>query len=271
MVGAGLAWVDTHCHIADESELAVLDRAASAGIAACVVIGTDVESSVRAMRIAKKTPPGGVVWPTRFASIGLHPHDASTGTEGISRLIRESVTVLDGDRPPGSLVAVGECGLDYFYEHSSRAAQRRAFGEQIALANAHDLTLVIHTRDAWEDTFSILSDTGVPHRTILHCFSGGPEEAERFVSLGCFLSFSGIVTFKNAESIREAATVCPADRLLIETDSPYLAPVPHRGAVNEPGYVAIVGEFLAELRGEDPATFSATTVTNAARAFAARW
>ena len=134
---------------------------------------------------------------------------------------------------------MGECGLDYYYEHSPRDAQRRAFAEQIALAGDHDLALVIHTRDAWPETFDILGAEGVPERTVFHCFTGGPEEARRCLDLGAWLSFSGIVTFKAAADLREAAALCPLDRMLVETDSPYLAPVPHRGidqyAAN-PGY-----------------------------------
>ena len=126
-------------------------------------------------------------------------------------------------------MAVGECGLDYHYEHSPRRAQRAAFAEQIALAHRHGLALVIHAREAWDDLFDVLGAEGVPERTVLHCFTGGPAEARRCLDAGMFVSFSGIVTFKNAAEVREAAARCPLDRLLVETDSPFLAPVPHRG------------------------------------------
>ena len=135
------------------------------------------------------------------------------------------------------LVAVGECGLDYHYDHSPRDAQRTAFAEQIALAQRHGLALVIHARQAWDDLFDVLEAEGVPERTVLHCFTGGPEEARRCLDAGMFVSFSGIVTFKNAVEVREAAALCPLDRLLVETDSPFLAPAPHRGKANEPAFV----------------------------------
>ncbi len=268
---ASTRWVDTHCHVDDESALEVFDRARAAGVDACFVIGTDEESSERAVRVARRLPPQGGAWPVRFAAVGLHPHEASVGTSGVARLIRSEVTPIGEGRAPGSVVAVGECGLDYYYEHSPKPAQRTAFGEQIALANEHDLSLVVHTRDAWDDTYAILVDHGVPARTIIHCFSGPPEVAERFVELGAYLSFSGIVTFPSAEEVRASAVLCPSDRLLLETDAPYLAPVPHRGRPNEPAYVGVTGALVADLRGEDAAELADRTRANAMTAFAARW
>jgi TatD DNase family protein len=147
------------------------------------------------------------------------------------------------------VVAVGECGLDYFYEHSPRDAQRAAFAAQVALAAAQDLALVVHTRDAWDDTVDILAAEGMPARTVIHCFSGGPDEARRCLDLGAHLSFSGIATFKNADDVRAAAALCPLDRLLVETDAPFLAPVPHRGRPNEPAFVVLVGAAIAAARG----------------------
>jgi len=132
------------------------------------------------------------------------------------------------------VVGIGECGLDYHYDFSPRPAQREAFAAQVALANSSGLALVVHTRAAWDDTFDILQAQGVPERTVFHCFTGGAHEARRALDLGAWLSFSGIVTFKNATDIREAAALCPLDRLLVETDSPYLAPVPYRGQPNRP-------------------------------------
>ena len=149
----------------------------------------------------------------------------------------------------GAVVAVGECGLDYYYEHSPRPAQREAFAAQIALAHLHGLTLVIHARDAWDDLFDVLAAEGVPERTVLHCFTGGPDEAARCLRAGMFVSFSGIVTFKNASDVRAAAALCPLDRLLVETDSPFLAPVPHRGRPNEPALLPLVGATVAGVKG----------------------
>lgn len=165
------------------------------------------------------------------------------------------------------VVAIGECGLDYHYENSPRTEQREAFARQIALAHEHGLSLVVHTRDAWSDTFDVLDAEGTPESTIIHCFTGGPDEARACLDRGAYLSFSGIVTFKNAGEIREAAMLCPSDRVLVETDSPFLAPVPHRGKTNEPAWVTVVGEAVARLRGVDAGEFAHTTTANALRAF----
>ena len=167
----------------------------------------------------------------------------------------------------GAVVAVGECGLDYYYEHSPRNAQRSAFAAQIALAHAHDLTLVIHARDAWADLFDVLAAEGVPARTVLHCFTGGVDEVERCLGAGMFVSFSGIVTFKNAADVRAAAARCPLDRLLVETDSPFLAPVPHRGRTNEPSYLPYVGEAIAAVKGCSPHDVMEQSAAAAAFAF----
>ena len=149
------------------------------------------------------------------------------------------------------LVGIGECGLDYFYEHSPRAQQRQAFSAQIALAFELDLALVVHARDAFDDLFDLFASEGVPPRTVIHCFTGTPDDAHGCLERGCDISISGIVTFKNADALREAARLVPLERLHVETDSPFLAPVPYRGRKNEPAYVAVVGEYVAELRGED--------------------
>ena len=162
---------------------------------------------------------------------------------------------------------MGEAGLDYYYEHSPREAQRAAFADQIQIAHQRNLPLVIHTRDAWDETFDILRAESVPERVIFHCFTGGPDEARRCLELGAFLSFSGIVTFKNATGVAEAARMCPNDRVLVETDSPYLAPVPHRGRTNQPAHVADVGRFVADLRNSAVDEFAALTSANARIAF----
>jgi TatD DNase family protein len=158
---------------------------------------------------------------------------------------------------------VGECGLDYHYDHSPRDVQRDVFAAQVALAHAHDLALVIHTREAWDDTLAILEAEGVPERTVFHCFSGGPVEARRCLDLGAHLSFSGIVSFPSADDLRAAAAACPAERLLVETDSPYLAPLPHRGKRNQPAWVTLVGEAVAAARGEPAEAVAEATWRNA--------
>jgi TatD DNase family protein len=164
-------------------------------------------------------------------------------------------------------VAVGECGLDYHYDHSPRADQRIAFAAQIELALHHRLPLIIHSREAWDDTLAILADAGVPPVTIFHCFTGGPEEARRCLELGAYLSFAGIVTFKNAGPVRAAASMCPLDRLLVETDAPLLTPVPYRGRPNEPALLPLVGMAVAEARAEPARVVADATSDAAARAF----
>lgn len=252
MTGA-TGWTDTHCHIHDDKMAHDVDetltRAREHGVDRFVVIGTDAPTCEAATTIASGRDD---VWVT----VGLHPHDATQGVDSI-------VPFIGRDR----VVAIGECGLDYYYEHSPRDVQMRAFAEQIALAKQHDLTLVIHTRDAWEDTFEVLDAEGMPENTIIHCFTGGPAEARACLDRGAYLSFSGIVTFKNAAELREAAVLCPIDRILVETDSPFLAPVPHRGQPNEPAHVGIVGTAIADLRHHDVADFARSTTTNALRAF----
>ncbi len=144
----------------------------------------------------------------------------------------------------------------------------RCSPEQVELARRHGLTLVIHTREAWDDTFGILADAGVPERTIVHCFTGGPDEARRCLDLGASLSFSGVVTFKNAEPVRQAAALCPLDRLLVETDTPFLAPVPHRGTLNEPSRVPLVGATIALVKQVETLQVATASTRNARSMFA---
>ncbi len=181
-----------------------------------ITVGCDRESSLEALHVA-------ATFPEVHATVGLHPHEARHGVETIADLF---------DRSP---VAVGECGLDYHYDHSPRDDQRAAFAAQIGVANRLGLPLVIHTREAWEDTFAILDAEGVPARTIFHCFTGGPDEARQCVERGAYVSFSGIVTFPGAPEVREAAAIVPLDRTLVETDSPYLAPDPAPRQAQPPG------------------------------------
>jgi TatD DNase family protein len=164
-------------------------------------------------------------------------------------------------------VAVGECGLDYHYDHSPRDVQRAVFAAQIRLSHDHDLPLVIHTREAWDDTFAVLDAEGVPARTVFHCFSGGEAEARRALAVGGYLSIAGVVTFPSAGDIREAVRMCPLDRLLVETDAPYLAPVPHRGKPNRPGLVPVVGAAVAEVRGLAAEAVAEATWANAETVF----
>jgi TatD DNase family protein len=215
-----------------------------------ICIGTDATTSAAAIEMAAGAGPG--IW----ATVGLHPHDASQGTD-----------TLDGLWDAPRVVAVGECGLDYHYDHAPRSQQRQAFAAQIGVAHARGLSLVVHTRDAWDDTFAILASEGVPERTIVHCFTGGPHEAERCLGLGTFISFSGIITFRNATDVRAAAALCPLDHLMVETDAPFLAPVPHRGQPNEPAWVPLVGAAVAEVQGVNVGVIEQASWTNAERAF----
>ncbi|MGH9177968.1 MAG: TatD family hydrolase [Acidimicrobiales bacterium] len=250
-----MSWTDSHCHVpfdgaGDVAE--VVAKARAAGVTRMVNVGTDAEQSGAAVAVAQGNEG---VW----ATVGLHPHDAKNGVETIVHLLGEE-----------KVVAVGECGLDYHYDHSPRPVQREAFAAQIGLAHQHGLALVIHSREAWDDTFAILAAEGVPPRTVFHCFTGGPGEAERALELGAFLSFSGIVTFKAAAGVRAAAARCPLDRLLVETDAPFLTPVPHRGKTNEPAYLPLVGEAVAAAKGLDVAEVEAATWATAAAVFELR-
>jgi TatD DNase family protein len=257
-------WIDSHCHLQDTASLDdALARADAGGVAGFVCIGTTEQSSREGLEIARSRAGGAAIW----ATVGIHPHTATEGTLGLRQLLSTEARA-EGPHSPGHIVAVGECGLDYHYDYSPREVQRETFVEQIGLAKAHDLTLVIHTREAWDDTFAILQREGAPERTIIHCFTGGPDEARGCLELGAYLSFSGIITFKNAQDVREAASICPLDRLLVETDAPYLAPVPHRGQPNEPAFVSIVGAAVAEQRSVDVETLARVTSENTVRAFA---
>jgi TatD DNase family protein len=240
-------WTDSHCHVGGDA----VGAARQAGVTRMIVVGTDGATSADAIAVA--TAHDGV-----WATVGLHPHDASQGVGTIAALVTA--------RGP-KMVAVGECGLDYHYEYSPRPAQREAFVAQIALAHQHDLALVIHTREAWDDTWAILQAEGTPARTVFHCFTGGPDEARRALDLGATLSFSGIVTFPSAGDVRAAAALCPLDRLLVETDAPFLTPVPHRGRPNSPALVPIVGAAVAAARGCPVEDVEAASWVNAEEIF----
>ncbi len=253
-------WFDSHCHLHDlDDPAAAMARAREAGVGRLVCVGTDPESSRAALALARGTGP---VW----ATVGLHPHDASRGIDDAARLLEE-LAGAPGSFGAARVVAVGECGLDYHYDHSPRPAQREAFAAQVALARRFDLALVVHTREAWDDALAALRAEGVPERTVFHCFTGGPGEARRCLDLGAYLSFSGIASFKGADEVRAAVALCPSDRLLVETDAPYLAPVPYRGRPNEPALLPAVGAAVAAARGVDAAEVEASSWAAASAAF----
>ena len=210
---------------------AALQHARDEGVTRVVTIGTDAAESAAAIALAQTHDE---VW----ATVGLHPHDAKNGVDTI-------VGLLDAPK----VVAVGECGLDFHYDHSPRDVQRAAFAAQIQLAHERGLALSIHTREAWDDTFAILEAEGMPERTVFHCFTGGAAEARRCLDLGAYLSFSGVVTFKKADDVRAAAVLCPLDRLVLETDTPFLTPEPLRGQRNTPGNIPLVGAGVSRTKG----------------------
>lgn len=248
-------WIDSHCHLQLDGALAgadaLVDRAREAGVRAIVCVGTDLETSRQALELAARHR---IV----FATVGLHPHDASKLAAEWGQL--EMLTAVE------EVVAVGEAGFDLHYEHSPRDEQELAFRTQIRLARDRRRPLVVHSREAWDDTFRVLEEEGPPE-TVFHCFSGGVSEARRALDLGAHVSFSGIVSFDGADDVREAAAFVPADRLLVETDSPYLAPKPHRGATNEPAYVVHVGEAVATARGIAVDEVAEISTANARRVF----
>ncbi|MEX1104967.1 MAG: TatD family hydrolase [Ilumatobacteraceae bacterium] len=244
--------IDSHCHLYDTrgADLAdVIAAARAAGVVQMVNVGCDAATTAAAIAIA--LAHDGI-----YATAGLHPHEAIHGVDTILPFL---------DDP--TVIAIGEAGLDHHYDHSPREAQRTAFAAQIQLAHERDLPLVIHTREAWNETFDILTAEGAPARTIFHCFSGGPDEARRCLDLGAYLSFSGIVTFKTATDLQAAALLCPPDRRLVETDSPYLAPIPHRGRTNQPGFVTHVAEFIARLSDTPLDEVAAASVDATRQAF----
>ena len=235
-----MRWIDNHCHLDPGAEGdAQIEQAAEAGVVRFIDVGTDAARNRQTIAAAERRPG------TVFATVGVHPHDAKEGIDGLAEQLAH----------PG-VVAVGECGLDYHYDHSPRDVQREMFAAQIGLAHTHELPLVIHTREAWDETFAILDSEGMPERTVFHCFTGGPAEAEAGLERGGLLSFSGIVTFKNAQDLRDALAISPIDRVMVETDSPYLTPEPRRGKRNTPANIPVVGQRMAEVLGVDIETLA---------------
>lgn len=248
--------IDSHCHLDDEQFDAdrdqVIERALAAGVEAMVAIGTgdgppDIEPAIR---LAER-------YPCLYATVGVHPHHASKADAATLDRLAELLA-----HP--KVVFLGEIGLDYHYDFSPRERQHEVFIEQMRMAARAGLPIVIHTREAWDDTFALLEEHWRPHHLpgVMHCFSGGPVEAQRAIDLGFYLSFGGIVTYPKALEVQEAARAAPLERLLVETDAPYLAPVPRRGKRNEPAFVIDTALKLAELRGVAVAEIEAATTAN---------
>jgi TatD DNase family protein len=257
-----LALADAHCHLDPsyfpEGADAVMQRAAAFGVVGFVVVGVgrDLAAARHAVELARRVPD------RVCACVGLHPHDASAWTEAMHDQLRELA------RAP-EVAAVGEIGLDYHYDHSPREAQREVFARLVGLARELGKPIVVHTRQAPEDTLTILEREGARDvGGIIHCFSEDRPFAARALDLGFDVSLSGIVTFKNARAVQEVAAWAPLDRILIETDSPYLAPVPLRGNKCEPAHVVHTARRVAELRAMPLQELAAATLANTERRFA---
>ncbi len=245
--------VDTHCHLDndqfDSDREAVIERARAAGVERLMAIGTgegppDLEAGVR---LADR-------YPFIYATIGVHPHDASKATPETFDRLRELA------RHP-KVLAIGEIGLDYHYDFSPRDVQREVFERQLELAREAGKPIVIHTREAWADTMEVFR-AHWQGEGIMHCFTGDEAQAREALDLGFHLSFGGVLTFPKAEAVRQAARIAPADRILIETDCPYLAPVPFRGKRNEPAYIAETARRLADVRGAPLEEIASVTSAN---------
>jgi len=255
---------DSHCHIAGEEFIAdlpdVVARAKAAGVSRALVI-LAAEDDAEVARAATVL----AAWPECRFAVGVHPHHAhlfASDPEAAARAVAGRLDALPAAR------AVGEIGLDYHYDFSPRELQHAVFRAQIRLALGRDLPIVIHTREAEDDTLRILAEEGGGRlRGVFHCFTGDAAAAARALATGFFLSIPGVVTFPKAESLRQALPGLPADRLLVETDSPYLAPIPHRGKRNEPAYVAKVVEQLATAAGVSPSAIGEATDRNFDRLF----
>jgi TatD DNase family protein len=246
-----MGWVDTHCHLQldgrDPAEL--LGRAED--VDWVVAPGVDLESSQASLDLASRFPD------RVLATVGLHPHDAEHWAE-------------QGDRIAGlaaGAAAIGETGLDFYRNLAPRESQVASFRDQIALAKQLGKPIIVHCRDAFSEIFDIIEETGIGPRSVLHCWTGGPKWSKRFLTLGVMFSFAGPVAFQTGDTVRLGAAEVPPERAMVETDTPYLAPPPHRGKPNEPAWVALVGAALAEVWAMDVAAVAAVTSANASRVF----
>lgn len=260
--------IDTHCHLDaarfQQDRAETIERARRAGVQRMITIGCDVDNSYSAQAIAQKHDD-------IYFSAGVHPHNAAKplgehrpdGTDHRGWLAEIQQLALDE-----KCVAIGECGLDYYYDHSPRDVQKEVFLAQLQLAKHLDKPVVVHIRDAWDDAIHILKQEQNGFlRGVIHCFTGTQAQAEASLDLGFYLSIPGVVTFKNAGDLPQVVKSCPLDRLLVETDAPYLSPIPHRGKRNEPAFVKYTAQFCADLRALPLDQFIAVTGDNAQRLF----
>jgi TatD DNase family protein len=250
--------VDTHAHLhfpqfAEDLD-GVLERARAAGVVTMITIGTDRDTNAAAVALAERAPQV-------YATVGIHPHDAGEAAEA-------DFEAMERLAASPRVVALGEMGLDFFRNLSPREAQERAFRRQLALARRLEKPVVVHCREAHPEALAVLSEEGVGETGgVMHCFSGDVEVAKRCLDLGLFISLAGPVTYKNARGLPDVARFVPEDRLVIETDCPYLPPEPHRGRRNEPAYLALTAARIAALRGADPAALAAAMTRNAGSLF----
>ncbi|MEK6223545.1 MAG: TatD family hydrolase [Thermodesulfobacteriales bacterium] len=247
--------IDSHAHLVSLENISeVLQRAKENNITKIVSISSDIPSTEATISLAEK-------YDFIFATTGVHPHSAEQTNE-------EVLKGLDRYATHEKVVAIGETGLDYFYMNSEKEIQINSFTEHIRLGKKHNLPIIIHVRDADEDMQEILKkETAADTPGVIHCFTGNYDTAVKYLDLGYYISFSGIVTFKKSEELREAAKNIPSEKILIETDSPYLAPVPHRGKPNEPSFVKHVAQTVADVRGISIDELSEITISNTERLF----
>jgi len=252
--------IDSHAHIQGKEYSgevkAVIERACAAGIEKIIAVGGagDMSSNTDAIALAES-------FANVYATVGMHPHDAKDVGEDELRALRELTA-------HAKVVAVGETGLDYYYNHSPREVQRRVFSQFIRIARETRLPIVVHERDAAQEAAELLrAEGGGELRGVIHCFTGNYEAARAYLDLGFYLSFTGIITFKKAEPLRDVVRQIPLDTILVETDAPYLTPVPHRGKRNEPAYVRFVAETVANVRGITVEEVGRITSANAQNLF----
>jgi len=251
--------IDSHCHLnykgLVEDQAAVIERARARGVTGMLCISTREREWDEVIAIAEREPD---VW----ASVGIHPHEADEHPDV------DATKLIEAACHP-KVIGIGETGLDYYYDHSDREQQKKSFRAHIVAARETGLPLIVHTRDAEDDTAAIIADEmgKGTYPALIHCFTASADFAQQMLGLGLYISIAGIVTFKNARELQETVTTLPADRMLVETDAPFLAPVPHRGKPGEPAFVADTAAFIANLRGEDARDLMNRTADNFFRLF----
>ncbi len=250
--------VDTHCHLDfpeyEESEADVVERAKQAGVGSMLTIGINQESSRRAIELSRQ-------FPEVYAAIGIHPHDAAKATDHDFEVFERLLEKED-------VVALGETGLDFYYENSPKETQIKVLKRFLEMSKIKNLPYIFHVRDAFSEFFEVMKKYESRNlRGVMHCFSGGEAEAEEALRHGLLISFTGILTFKKSDQVREVAKAIPLDKILLETDSPFLAPQSHRGKTNEPSFLPEIAEVLAEVKGVTTEEVAEVTTENCRKLF----